>query len=522
MSDNDEAPPRVPESRTVTRKRTRLSLVWLIPIVAAAAGAWVAVTRILGEGPEITIVFRSAEGLEAGKTRIEYNGVQVGTVSSIRLSDDHQKVIATAKMAPKTETFLVEDTRFWVVRPRISGATVTGLGTLVSGAYIDMDIGNSKTGKRHFEALETPPVVTGDVPGRFFVLETSDLGSLDRGTPIFFRRLKVGEITSYELESGGQSFRVEAFVRAPYDQYVTPATRFWHASGIDLTLSANGLSVETESLVSLLIGGVAFETPAGGPALPAAAAETVFPLYKDRAEAFEPAARNPVTYVVVFDQSVRGLEAGAPVELRGIPIGEVADLTPQMDPKTFEFSVRVSLRMDAERFGVEVGELGPGVDRDALRRKMVDSLVARGVRAQLRTANLLTGALYVTFDFFPHAAPAKVDWSQEPPQLPTIPGQFEQVEASLASIVRKLDQFPFEEIAGDLRKAISELDSTLVSARGTLDNANALIEPNSVLGQQLDSTLQEVSGAARALRLLADYLERHPEALIRGKKEGAK
>ena len=522
MPDNDAAFPRAPESRAVSRRRTHLSLVWLIPIVAAVAGAWVAVTRVLSEGPEITIVFQSAEGLEAGKTRIEYNGVQVGTVTEIRLSDDHQSVIAQAQMTPKTEDFLVDDTRFWVVRPRISGASVTGLGTLVSGAYIDMDIGSSTKGRRRFDALPTPPVVMGDVPGRFFVLKTPDLGSLDSGTPIFFRRLKVGEVASYELEKDGRGFRVKAFVNAPYDQYVTPSTRFWHASGIDLSLSASGLNVQTESLVSLLIGGIAFETPSAGPVLPSAEEGSTFRLFANRATAFTPPARDPQTYVVVFEESVRGLAPGAPVEFRGIQIGEVAEVVAKMDPKSFDFSVRVTLRLDAERFGVDVVAPGPGADRDSVRRQLVDKLVKRGVRAQLRTGSLLSGALFVAFDFFPDAAAATVDWSQQPPQLPTTPGELQAIEASIASIIKKIDELPLQAIGDDLRKTIVELDRTLVSARGTLDNASTLIEPNSVLGQQLDSTLQEVGGAARALRLLADYLERHPEALIRGKEGEAK
>jgi paraquat-inducible protein B len=522
MSEGGGELPRAPESRAVSRKRTHLSLVWVIPIVAAAAGTWVAVTRILGEGPKITIVLRTAEGLEAGKTKIDYNGVQVGSLTEIRLSEDHKQVIATAQMAPKTEPFLVEDTAFWVVRPRISGGTVTGLGTLLSGAYIDMRIGESKQPRRRFEALEEPPVVKGDTPGRFFVLETPDLGSLDNGTPIFFRRLRVGRVASYELEKDGRSFRVKAFVDAPYDQYVTPATRFWHASGIDVSLSASGLDVETQSLVSILIGGVAFETPATGPVLRPAAEDTVFTLFKDRARAFQPAARDPHTYVVVFDQPVRGLAPGAPVDFRGIQIGEVSEVTAHLDPKTFEFTVRVTLRLDAGRFGVDLGQLEPGTDREALRRKLLDSLVARGVRAQLQTGNLLTGSLYVAFDFFPDAPPAKLDWSQKPLQLPTVPGEFQEIETNLADIMKKLGEVPFKEIGDDLRDTIAELDRTLVSARGAIDNANTLIEPNSVLGQQLDSTLQEVSGAARSVRLLADYLERHPESLIRGKAGEAK
>jgi paraquat-inducible protein B len=517
MPENDGELPRTPQSRAVPRRRTRLSVVWLIPIAAAVAGTWVAVTRILGEGPKITIVFPSVEGLEAGKTKIEYNGVQVGTLTSIALSQDHKHVVTTAQMAPKTEDLLVEDTKFWVVSPRISGATVSGLGTIISGAYLGMEIGESKKARRHFEALETPPQVTHNEPGRFFVLRTADLGSIDNGTPIYFRRLKVGEVASYALDKDGQALSVEIFVNAPYDQYVTPNTRFWHASGIDLSLSASGLQVETQSLVSILVGGLAFETPATGPVLPPAEPETVFPLFKDRAAAFQPAARDPQTYLMVFKQSVRGLSAGAPVDFRGIPIGEVTDVAARIDPKTFEFSVEVTVRLDPQRLGVQLPSLDEGTDREALRRKMVDTLTARGVRAQLRSGSLLTGALYVALDFFPDAAPAEVDWSQKPPQLPTVPGQLEAVEASVVRIINKLDQVPIQAIGEDLRKSILDLDRTLVSANAALGNANAMVEPNSVLGQQLDSTLQEVSGAARALRLLADYLERHPEALIRGK-----
>jgi paraquat-inducible protein B len=529
MPDRDPPLPSFPDSRAVPRKRTRLSLVWVIPIVAALVGAWVAVARILSAGPKITIVFHSAEGLEAGKTKINYRGVDIGTLSTIRLSDDHQHVIATAQMAPRTEDFLVEDTRFWVVRPRISGANVSGLGTLISGAFIGIEIGNSKEEKSDFVALETPPVVSIDVPGRFFVLKTPDLGSLDTGTPIFFRRLQVGQVASYELNKDGRFFTVKIFVKAPYDQYVTANTRFWQASGIDISLSASGLSVQTQSLLSILIGGVAFEAPATGAVLPVAEANTVFTLFSDRAEAFRPAARNPQTFELIFNESVRGLVPGAPVEFRGVPIGEVAEVRAQIDVKTLEFSVPVTIHMDAQRLGVKVVGLKSQAEYAAMRIKLFDSLVARGVRAQLRTGNLLTGSVFVAFDFFPGAPPATVDWSQTPVQLPTIPGQLQVMETKVTDIINKLDKMPLEQIGDNLRKAIADLDLTLVSARGTLvsaqgtlDNTSNLTGPNSLQVQQLDSTLQEVSRAARSLRVLADYLERHPETLVRGKKGEAK
>ncbi len=481
MPEPNHAMPSVPESRNVARKRTRLSVVWIVPIVAAVAGVWVAVTRILTQGPKITIVFRTAEGLEAGKTKIRYNGVDVGTLTTIRLSDDHQRVVAHAEMEPKTQDFLVEDTRFWVVRPRISGGTVSGLGTLISGAYVGMDIGHSRNNKRDFVALDTPPVVTADVPGRFFVLKTPTLGSLDYGTPIYFRRLQVGEVTSYALDDDGQALTVKVFVKAPYDQYVTSNARFWHASGIDLSLSPSGLNVQTESLVSILLGGIAFETPVTGRVLPAADADTVFTLYRDRSEAFEPPARDPQTYRLVFRQSVRGLAVGAPVEFRGVPIGRVTALDAQFDAKAFQFTVPVTVVLDATRFGVNILDMPPGMDLSSMRRKFVDTLVAHGARAQLRTGSLLTGAMYVAIDFFPDVAPPTVDWSQQPVELPTASGELEGIEASLEK------------------------------------SASSLVAPDSALDTELNTTLQELSRMARGIRVLADYLERHPEALVRGK-----
>src|SRR5271154_4227875 len=309
MPDNNQPFAQVPESKTVAKKRTRISLVWVIPIVAAAAGVWIAVTRILNQGPEITIVFSSADGLEAGKTKINYDGLDVGTLTTIHLADDHKHVIATAQMSPKAKDYLVKDTKFWVVKPRMSGLNITGLGTLISGYYIGVQLGQSQESERHFVALETPPF-TSNAPGRFFMLKTTELGSLGEGTPIFFRQLQAGQVVSYELDPGGQFLNVRIFVQAPYDQYVNPDTRFWQASGVDMTLSANGLHVQTESVMSILAGGIAFETPATDSPLPPADADTTFTLFDDRTDAFRPPPHNPQTYLLVFKQSVRGLTVG--------------------------------------------------------------------------------------------------------------------------------------------------------------------------------------------------------------------
>ena len=508
----------VPQAKVVTRKRTRLSVVWIVPIVAAAVGVWVAVTRIMNQGPTITIVLDTAEGLEAGKTKVHYNGVEIGTVTTIALSDDHRRVVTHVEMDPGTEQYLVDDTDFWVVRPRISGASVTGLGTLISGAYIGMEIGTSKKSKRSFVALDTPPIVTGDVPGRFYVLKSADLGSLDYGTPVYFRRLKVGKIVSYKLDDDGQALTIKAFVESPYDAFVTQNTRFWHASGIDLSLTAAGLDVQTQSLMSILVGGVAFDAPTDALPAPPAESDAVFKLFDNRHDAFAPAARDPQIYRLVYRQSVRGLAAGAPVEFRGISIGEVVSLTPRFDAKTLDFSVAVVVRVDPQQLGVKVLEVA--ADTPEARHALVSAMVAHGFRCQLRSGNLLTGALYVACDFFPDAAAATVDWTQTPPEIPTVSGELEGLEQRLGNIVKKLDAVPIEAIGDDLRKAIVQLDRTLASARETLDHADQLVQPGSGLGQELGDTLQELTRAARGLRVLADYLEQHPEALLRGKKKG--
>ncbi len=504
MPDRQKSFPKVPESKIVVKKRMRISLVWVIPVVAAVAGIWIAVTHILGRGPEITIMFKSADGLETRKTKVNYNGLDIGVLSTVRLSEDHKSMIATARLSPNAKDLLVKDTKFWVVRPRISGLNISGLSTLISGSYIGMQLGQSDERETSFVALETPPL-TGDVPGRIFTLKTSELGSLDAGVPVFFRQLQAGQIVSYELDKGGEFLNIKIFVRAPYDQYVTPDTRFWQASGIDVSLTASGIHVKTESLMSILAGGVAFETPEESHLMPPAAAETAFNLFNDRTEAFKPPICNPHTYLLVFKQSVRGLTVGAPVEFYGITIGEVTKITPELDVKTMEGSVNVTICLDPKRYGVKFMDVPANEDPVAAHRKMNETLVSRGLRVQLNTGNLLTGSLLVSLVFTPDAPPVVLDWSQDPLQLPTVPDKLDSIEDSVAKLLKNLNQ------------TVVGARGTIASADKLLDSANQLIEPNSVMSSELNNMIQQGSGAARALRILADYLERHPEALIRGK-----
>lgn len=520
MSDTSKNNPVVPASKVVSKKQTKFSLVWLIPFLAAAVGAWIAVNTIRNQGPTITISFKTAEGLEAGKTKIRYNGVEIGEIHTIRLSEDYQSVIATAQMSPKTEEFLVKDTHFWVVRPQISGANVSGLSTLISGAYIGMEIGQSKEKARDFVSLSEAPLEVGGVTGSFFTLKTPNLGSIGKGTPLYFRRLQAGEVESYELDKSGDFLNVKVFVQSPYDKYVTTDTRFWHASGVDLSLTAAGLKVQTESFLSILVGGIAFETPNDGiqPAPPSE--KTVFKLFENREAAFRPPPSSPQKYVLVFKESLRGLSVGAPVTLSGITIGEVTEIHAQFDPEAHEFVAPVTILLDPARYGVDF--LSDQATAVAERKATVESFIARGLRAQLKTGSLISGARYVAMEFFADAKPVTLDWSKSPLELPTQPGSLESIENNVASFVKKLNNVPLEQIGNNLNQVMVGVQGTLTNTDLLIKDANKMIAPGSMLDAQMNSTLQQVGGAAQALRVLADYLERHPESLIHGKPDDTK
>lgn len=547
----ENALPPLPEATAVAKPRRRLSAVWIIPIIAALMGGWIAVQKLLAEGPKIEISFSSAEGLEPGKTTVKYNGVDVGKIESVKVAEDRQRVLASVQMAPETRDWLVSGTTFWVVRPRISGGSVTGLGTLLSGSYVGMAIGGGKEPLREFTGRDFPPVVTGNTPGRFFLLKATDLGSLDYGTPIYFRRIQVGQVASYRLDDDGSEVSVRIFVKSPYDQFVNAGTRFWQASGLDLSLNANGLNVQTQSFASVLIGGLAFDTPVASARAEAAAEDTSFRLFPDEASAKKAPERGATEFVLHLDESVRGLSVGAPLTFLGLPIGEVTAVGLDAgDRKKLQVRARVVIAVYPQRFLdilANPAELTGGKPlAPSLRHAFVDQLVTKGLRAQLRTGSMLTGQLYIALDYVPNAAVARVNWQSNPPEFPVVRGGLTDIEAKLTSILDKLDALPIAAIGGDLKRSLAvlaealtevdalvkrwrgeltpELAATLVEARRsfaaaerTLDAAGKTVAPNSAVIEELQGTLAEVKRAAQSIRELADYLERHPEALIRGK-----
>jgi paraquat-inducible protein B len=535
MTDNSPPPefPELPRAAVVPKSTWSLQLVWLVPLVAIVIGGWLVVRSVMERGPQITISFSSSEGIEAGKTKITYKNVEIGQVTTVKLSPDLKHVIVIAQMVKDFAPHLVTDTRFWLVRPRISGGSVSGLSTVLSGAFIAVSVGKSDEKGREFTALETAPVIDIDTPGQTFVLHSPTAGSLSIGSPIFFRQLQAGQVVSFQLDEGGQGVTFKIFIMQEYLKYVSANTRFWNQSGIDVTADSNGIKIDVGSIVSILIGGIAFETPTvdeSEPAMP----DQAFVLFTDRTLALKNPEREVIQFVATFDQSVRGLSPGASVDFRGINIGEVVAVN--LEQHANRLYIPVTLNIYPERLRsrsrTKQATLSP-----AERNAFIDRMVATGLRALLRTGNLLTGQLYVTLDFVPGVSKASINWSADPPEFPTKSSDFAAIETAIASIAKKIDDMPLQQIGNDAHqmlqnanKLLQHLDTEvtpeahdmLVDARKALGNADRMLSSDSPLQQSATGALQEVGEAARALRILADYLERHPESLIRGKPEDTK
>ena len=514
--------------------------IWLVPVVALAFGAYLGLRALAERGPEIQITFKTAEGIEPRKTKIRYRNVEVGEVKSLGLTKDRHAVVVTAQMTLVASDLLGEDTKFWIVRPRVSGGSVSGLGTLLAGSYIGMDAGKSENKKRNFVGLEQPAIVTSDVPGRMFTLQADDLGSLDVGSPIYFRHIQVGQVAQYELAPDGKAVNLRIFVNAPYDQHVHRNTRFWHAEGFDVDISAAGVKIDTQSLASILLGGLAFQSPPDAPEGPVADANAQFKLFGTRSAAMKP-PETGLLFTLLFQESVRNLAPGAPIDFRGVVIGEVKTIDIEYDPVKKRAFVPVVVRIDMDRLRQRRPGSAPAPRMDP--KEFVDRMVAAGLRAQVRTASLVTNQLYIALDFFPQAPKAKVDWTRTPPELPTLAGSLQELTVTIGNIAKKLEKVPFDQIGNNLndtlrsanalldqldRETVPELKGTLQEARKALNEvgkaANSVQQmaaPDAPLQQNLGGTLDEVSRAAASFRALADYLERHPEALLRGKKKDA-
>lgn len=556
MNDTVDKQPGQP---AVATRRWGNLLVWLVPAVAALIGLSLVLHAWLAQGPEIYITFKTAAGLEAGKTRVKYKDLTVGSVKSLSLSDDGSHVTVGVALIKTELNFIRADSRFWVVRPRISLAGISGIDTLVSGAYIAVDTGKSEDTTKDFKGLEQAPNIISGTPGRSFNLHADDLGSLDIGSPIYYRRIEVGHVASFALEPDGKSVRLQLFVDAPYDKFVTTDTRFWNASGIDVSLGADGLKLKTESIAAVLGGGLAFGAPEGpgaGPAAPVAPSNSVFKLAKDQPTALAPPDGEALPIQLRFDQSLRGLSIGAPVEFSGVNVGRVASMELDYDDVRGRFPTIVGLEVYPQRLGRVLNKIQGKYSGDMTQRAalFLETLVQKGMRARAKSGNLLTGQLYISFESVRNTPPVRFDLAARPLELPTVSSGVDQIQEKVANIVAKVEKIPLDDIGRKLDSTLGTLDKTLKQvhnttlpeanralhslnstldqadkkvlpeatltlqqARDTLGAAKSAVAADAPLQQNLNQTLIELQRSARSLRTLTDLLGREPEALIRGR-----
>ena len=514
------------------RAKRSISIVWVIPLVALLIGGWLAYKAFSEKGPTITITFESAEGLEAGKTKIKYKDVEIGEVKEITISKDISHVVVTAELKKGVQPYLTDKTRFWVVRARVGAGQVSGLGTIFSGAYIGID--PQKEGKRQnqFKGLEVAPVLTAGLPGRHFTLLAQELGSLDVGTQVRYRKVTVGKVVSYQFDPEKDALKITVFVQAPFHEKVRKETRFYNASGVDVTLDASGLQVNTDSLVSVMLGAIAFESPVSLKASEQAPEDFEFKLYPNEESTKHKEYLLKRYYLLYFQDDVRGLASGAPVSFHGIKVGQVVDFSLQFNWKKNDFQVPVLIELEPERVEQIHGKSPEG-------KSFMDVFVARGMRAQLRSGNLITGQKFIDLAFHPELPPANVRYDEVYPVLPTIPQPLEQIMASVENIIRRLEKIPTDEIGRDVQtvlesannnlrktetmfgeineKVLPEITSTLEKLQASMAEIEKGYGADSGTNQDLRKALDEAGEAARSIRFLTEYLQRHPEALIHGK-----
>lgn len=546
--------------RSKIERKRRISWIWAIPVVTLIIGAWLAWTTISQRGPLITISFETAEGLQANQSHVRHKDVDMGVVTRVALSPDLKHVDVTVRMNREAVPLLTDGAEFYVVRPRFFAGSITGLQTLFSGSYIDL-LPAAKPGppKLDFVGLENPPVLQSDVPGRTFLLRANRIGSLNLGSPIMFRDLDVGEVLGWDIGEMAREITVHAFVRAPFDKYVHDDSRFWNASGVKVGVGATGLQLQVESLRSVVLGGIAFETPDGAAGTPESAADHSFPLYADQEAADSAIYTRTVPFLVNLTGSVSGLGPGSPVTLRGIKIGEVTSVSLVYDQALDNVVVPVRFNVEPQRIAL----LNLPTDGN-LDTRLAD-LVQRGLRVELVSGNILTGQKQLSIDIYKDAGPGKLSKSGDAYVIPPLASGSADIASAAASLVNRLNDIPFASIGNNLNallagssalvndkrlpEAVGSLQTTLASTQALITNLNHGVGPltqrmpamaasledavkrldrlsgslesgyggDSRFNHDLSRMMNQLSEAARSIRVLADLLSRHPEALIRGR-----
>lgn len=531
----------MPEAHRAQRHvQSRISPIWIVPLVAVLIGLWLVYDNVSRRGPQITLEMPNAEGIEAGKTLIKTRNVEVGRVESVRLSDDLSHTVVTARMSQDAERMLNEGTRFWVVKPRIGREGISGLNTVLSGAYIQLQPGRSDEPKYHFKVLDQPPVAPPGAEGVRINLVSKLGSSLRVGDPVTYQGFTVGRVEDATFDPDDREMHHRLFIESPYDTLITEATRFWSASGIRVDLDSEGVSVQMESLEALVGGGVTFGIPEDIPPGPKAKPDSTYTLYADEESALQGTYNSNLEYVMLVDDTVRGLSKGSPVEYRGVRVGTVVSVpwhftAPQPDSRQ-RFAIPVLIRIEPQRLTLD----NQPIDLDEWRQRFT-RMFGYGLRASLKNGNLLTGALFVDLNFDrDQRGEYQPETFEGKTVFPTTAGGFAQIEQKVSNLLDKLNELQVEPILDKLDKTMATSQATLEEVRQSAEtlrkmlndpatreipgNLNATLEdlqrtinglsPDSKAYRKLNDTLESIERLVRDLQPLADTLSEQPNALI--------
>lgn len=529
-------------NKPVVKKMRIISPVWIVPITAIIIAVWLAVQAQLEKGTEIEITLRNASDVMAGQTLIKLKDVEVGRVNKVTLSDDLKSVTLKANIDRHVSRHLSKNTRFWVVTPRISAAGVSNLGTLISGVHILMDPGEKDGYATRFVGLDAQPILKSDEPGTSYIVESEALNSLDIGSPIYFRQIRVGEVTGYNLSEDAQSVDINIFIRAPHDRMVQTRTRFWNVSGFGVSIGADGMKAKLASLASLINGGIEFDNATGFTADNVADDGKRFYLHPDRESVLEGRFNIKYFYLMKFSGNVRGLNVGAPVEFKGIKVGEVVDVLLDSADNT-EGNLHVYIAMEPQRFNPEESPSKEEVDQ-----RMSD-LVAQGLHGQMKVGSIVTGSKYIDLIFTDTPEPDAFVQVDNYSIIPTVIDSTDQLMAQVNNVLTQVNDIPIAKIGKDLSASLASLNSMLATLEkqgtakkvdaavgdlgNTLKTANdalaqisqtmlsldQTIAPDSELKHELTGMLKSLSDAADSVELFMDELTRHPNALLSGAKK---
>ena len=472
----------------------RVSKVWLIPLVALCIGIWMVADNYYNRGPLISIEFQNAEGLEAGKTRVKTLNVDIGVVQSVVLNAQRNGVIVTARLNPQARDLLNNNSLFWVVKPRIGSGGISGLGTLMSGSYIEFVPGEGAESPDEFVGLEQEPITPIGVPGIRVSLEGNKGKSVSVGDPVTYRGFEVGRVEQSDFDVKKRIVHYQIFIRAPYSNLVTDNTYFWNSSGVSFEASAQGIKVNLGSVESLISGGVTFDVPDDLPLGEPIENATIFNLYPDKDSVYEQRKYQFKEFVVLFKDSVRGLSPGAPIEYRGIRIGTVTDISLSLisnsDVESSERRIPVVIRIEPARVGMN-NDLAAV---SAIAQQM-DTWVAQGLKATLKTGSLLTGSLFVDLDFYPVDQDSVIGLVSNKAVIPSVSGSLAQIEQKVFAILDKFEQMPIDVTIDNINQMLSSANVTMGELKKTVVGLNTLLtdKQTQAIPQQINTTLSQLT-----------------------------